>query len=643
MIEKMKFISITGPTDDIDRLVNIYLSKYEIHLENALTEWNSSNDLMPYVEANPYKDMLANASTLVSYLPDKNISKRIDMNVDTSNAKVSEIQENIDSIQANINEIESNITKIQEKYDNISPFIDLNYDISDITKLKHIHYRFGKIPKDNLRNFEAYCKNNPSIIYVKFKDDGKDIWLLYFTTILEADKIDATCTSLHFEETFIPEESKGTPEKVCSSLLGKIDELKKELSNLKKNLTDTVLEDKDVILSAYDRIHMAYDNFDVRKMAAKTNADGTTFYIICGWMTEKEAISFESDIENDPNVICIFEEPSIHHNQKPPTKLKNPSIFKPFEMYIRMYGLPAYNEFDPTIFVAITYSFIFGIMFGDVGQGLCLVVGGFLLYKLKKMDLAAIISCAGIFSTIFGFMFGSVFGFEDLIEPIWLRPAVKITSLPMVGSLNTIFIFAIVFGMLLILLAMIFNIINHIMNKDAAGSIFDANGVAGFVFYGAAVTTIILFMTGHSVPGAIVLVVMFVIPLILIAIKEPMTHYLMKKEELIEGSIGMFLTQTFFELFEVLLSYFSNTLSFVRVGAFAVSHAAMMEVVMMLAGAENGSPNILVVILGNLFVMGMEGLIVGIQVLRLEFYEMFSRFYSGTGKEFKPFRQKINN
>ena len=103
----------------------------------------------------------------------------------------------------------------------------------------------------------------------------------------------------------------------------------------------------------------------------------------------------------------------------------------------------------------------------------------------------------------------------------------------------------------------------------------------------------------------------------------------------------MFVVQAFFELFEVCLSYFSNTLSFVRIGAFAVSHAAMMQVVMMLAGAENGgSPNLIVVIIGNLIVMGMEGLIVGIQVLRLQYYEFFSRFYKGDGREFVPYMKQ---
>ena len=103
----------------------------------------------------------------------------------------------------------------------------------------------------------------------------------------------------------------------------------------------------------------------------------------------------------------------------------------------------------------------------------------------------------------------------------------------------------------------------------------------------------------------------------------------------------MYLVQTFFEMFEVLLSFFSNTLSFVRIGAFAVSHAAMMEVVLMLAGFTNGgSGNWIIIILGNAFVCAMEGLIVGIQVLRLEYYELFSRFYKGTGHAFRPYELK---
>ena len=136
---------------------------------------------------------------------------------------------------------------------------------------------------------------------------------------------------------------------------------------------------------------------------------------------------------------------------------------------------------------------------------------------------------------------------------------------------------------------------------------------------------------------------MFGIPLVIIMLKEPLARMVKKESPVIEGSKGMYFVQSFFELFEVMLSYLSNTLSFVRIGAFAVSHAAMMEVVLMLAGAEAGSPNWIVVILGNIFVTAMEGLIVGIKVLRLEYYEMFSRFYKGSGRAFQPFLKKSKN
>ena len=171
----------------------------------------------------------------------------------------------------------------------------------------------------------------------------------------------------------------------------------------------------------------------------------------------------------------------------------------------------------------------------------------------------------------------------------------------------------------IILLCMIFNIMNSLKAKDTEKVWFDTNSVAGLVFYGSAVIVIALFMTGHKLPGGIVLCIMFILPLLVMFLKEPLTNLVEKKPAAFEGGVGMFIVQGFFEMFEVLLSYFSNTLSFRAYRSYAVSHAAMMQVVLMLAGAENGSPNWVVIVLGNIFVCGLEGLIVGIQVLRLEY------------------------
>lgn len=188
------------------------------------------------------------------------------------------------------------------------------------------------------------------------------------------------------------------------------------------------------------------------------------------------------EIENDSKLFCVVEDDNNKINCKPPTKLKNPKIFKPFEMYIKMYGLPDYHELDPTIFVALTYSFIFGVMFGDVGQGLLLAIRGFALYKWKQVTLGAIIGTAGIFSTFFGFMFGSIFGFEHTIDALWLRPVEAMTLVPGLGQMNTIFVVAIVFGMFLILVTMIFHIINAVRTHDTEGIWFDQNSVCGLIF-----------------------------------------------------------------------------------------------------------------------------------------------------------------
>ena len=138
------------------------------------------------------------------------------------------------------------------------------------------------------------------------------------------------------------------------------------------------------------------------------------------------------------------------------------------------------------------------------------------------------------------------------------------------------------------------------------------------------------------------MVIFLGIPVILFLLKEPLGQLIEGKKPKTEGGVGMFFVQGFFELFETMLSFFSNTISFVRIGAFAVSHAAMMEVVLMLGGITDGvgNPNWIVIVLGNLIVCGLEGLVVGIQVLRLEYYEMFSRFYKGSGKPFVPFNKR---
>lgn len=638
MIEKMKFLSITGPKDDIDRVIDTYLSKYEIHLENALSELKTVKDLRPFIENNPYKNTYQRAGELLELLPGrtpKGILKGA--TVEEAAALVESLDTKISELTQREEKLAAERDSLQESLDRIVPFTGLNYDLSSILHFKYVKFRFGRISHEYYRKFESYVYETIDTVLYKCREDEAYVWVVYFVPESISNQIDAIYSSMHFERFFLPDEYEGTPLDAIHALEDKITGLQYDIDKIHQEMSQILDVKHDDLLAAYDRLEVFSTNFNVRKLAACTKQDVNTFYILCGWMTERDAKAFQKELSDDDKTFCIVEDDHTNIISRPPTKLLNPKLFKPFEMFIRMYGLPDYHEIDPTILIGITYSFLFGFMFGDVGQGLCLLLGGFLLYRFKKMNLAAIISCCGFFSTIFGFLFGSIFGFEDVIDSVWLRPMEQMTNLPFIGKLNTVFIVAVALGMVIIMATMVLNIINSVKNHDTEKAWFDTNGAAGLVFYAALALTVVLYMTGNTLPAAILLVLMFGLPLLVIFFKEPLTNLVEKKAKIMPDAKGMFFVQGFFEMFEVLLSYFSNTLSFVRVGAFAVSHAAMMEVVLMLAGVEAGSPNWVVVVLGNLFVCGMEGLIVGIQVLRLEYYELFSRFYHGTGREFKPY------
>ena len=637
MIVKMKFLSISGPRTDIDRVCDVYLSKYEMQLENAVTELKTTDNLLPFVEMNPYKEPLAKAEEFTSKLSVSNIPADTSLSTDAITTLIRELNHDYLELQEKKELLKKNKDELLEKLHVLEPFRPLDFDLHKVLHYRYMQLRFGRIGIDYYRKLEKYLFEDLNAIFLEGTRDENYVYGCYFVANAETSRVDSVFNSLHFERITISDEYIGTPSVAYDSLEEDISDLDDRIAEIDKSIQDLLNNQASQLLGARKRLEELSNNFDVRKMAARVDDNKEDYYILCGWMGVDDVEAFLRESEGDDKVFIVVEEDREKFFGDPPTKLKNPRFFKPFEMFIRMYGLPSSNEMDPTVFVALTYTFIFGAMFGDVGQGLCLFVIGGLLYKLKNINLAGIISVAGLFSAFFGFTFGSVFGFEDMIQARWLRPMEAMTSLPFIGQLNTVFIVAIAFGMGLNILSMIFHILNAIRAKDTENIWFSNNGIAGLVFYGFIVFTIILYMTGHQVPGNILMAVFLGIPILVFIFKEPLTNLAERNHKKLETSKGMFLVQGFFELFETLLSYFSNTLSFVRIGAFAVSHAAIMEVVLMLSGAQEGSPNWIVVVIGNLVVCGLEGLIVGIQVLRLEYYEMFSRFYKGSGREFKPF------
>lgn len=648
MVEQMKFLSITGPKDDIDRVIENYIMKYDIQLENALVELKNVKGLQTFTETTPYKDSFATASELKKQYGDLDISTSEYMDIKEAAGLVERMAREIRKQKQAIDKLDKKIEIAEDRLTQIEQFIGINYDLSSILHFNFIKYRFGRFTKDYYKKFMEYIHDDIDSIFYTCREVGDYVWGVYFVPVTLSDRIDSIYSSMHFERFFLSDDYEGTPQDASDFLRDDIEKFTLARNRIKRYIRDVLDKNKADFIRAFSTLKRYIENFDIRKMAALTKHDSKNphvlFYILCGWMSAKDANALRSLIEKDKDTFCFVEEKHSNLFSIAPTKLNNFVLFKPFELFIEMYGLPSHNEIDPTPIVSVFYALLFGFMFGDLGQGAVLCILGLIISKWKKSRLASIVSVCGISSMIFGCLFGSLFGFEDIIPALWLRPGKAMSDIPLVGSLNTVFIVAIGIGCAVILFSMVLNIINRVKSNEYGEALFDTNGVAGIVFYASAVSVVLLFLTKQIVLAFGILIIMFVIPLLLIFFKEPLTHLIEKKAKIFPDEKGMFFVQGFFELFEVLLSYFSNTLSFVRVGAFAISHAAMMEVVLLLSGAtgDSSSINWIGIILGNIFVCTMEGLIVGIQVLRLEYYELFSRFYKGLGRAFMPYNKKHN-
>ena len=617
---KMEAVTIAGKISDFDTIVSMYVAGREIHLENALSVLENGEKLLPFSEDSRY-------DTLFKMTKDIFESAKIDPSPDIGESDMSndEMFEFLNGLKQQLAGIEAtksgNAAKIAENEKIIHNFDTLeNVDV-DLTKLLHfrfIDYHFGRMPKSSYMTLKTFLSDLEAI-FIKTSEEREDVWGFYFSPKKEAYRIDAIFDSLYFDEFEIPDAAIGTPKATQEYLKNQNTMLLSETARAEKEAAQIISQNKDLLLKIYNRLKRQR-MFEKIKTKAAHSSD---FFYLVGWMPKKDAKELEKHAQYDDRLIFFVEDAdSLSRTAKPPTKLKNPKIFKPYEMFVKMYGLPRYGEIDPTPILAISYFLLYGTMFGDVGQSALFAILGFLVYKKTKMQLAAIISSVGVSGTIFGFIYGSVFGNEDILASVRLIEPIDQIMFMLIG--------AVALGVVIILICMVLNMINAAREKNWGNLFFGQNGVAGLIFYVSMILLLLNIVLGLGM-SSVFLAVLMAVTFVIMFLQEPLSELLEGKKDWMKKD-GMFYVESFFEMFDVLLSFVTNTISFLRVGAFAIIHVGMMLAVTMLAG--DGAAGIIVKIIGNIIVMGLEGLIVGIQVLRLEYYEMFSRYFKGDGKEF---------
>ncbi|MCK5812253.1 MAG: V-type ATP synthase subunit I [Clostridiales bacterium] len=626
---KMKLMNIAGPISRFEEVILSHVINNDVHLEDAQMVLESINGLFPYMEENQYEQ--------ITYDFERE-NKRFNCKIkQLSKSKISEILKNDNRKEelvqyiGNISKKTSDHEQAMKNYKNLineksqvlnqmMPIMDLDINIEELFNLDYIKFRFGKMSTDNYRKLKRYIRElNVLLITNQISEDV--VWLSYFMPAIISEKIDSIFASLFFERVRLTEGISGKPLEAKNTLQQEISKLEQLMKDERESFDKFIIDEKERFAKNYIKVIYLHKANEIKTYAAHTLE---SFYIV-GWVPERKANEIKRALARDHELMYIEEDADDAKYTTPPTKLKNTRFATPYEMLITMYGLPAYNTIDPTSFVAITYTIMFGIMFGDVGQGAIFLLAGLFLALVKKKAVGLIAVNIGVMSIIFGFLYGSIFGNEEILTPIWASP---------LHEINTMLYLSVGLGVFLIIVAMIMNIINRIKTKDYGQLWFSKNGIAGFLVYiGAIIVVLNFIISGNLGASLFMIIIFFVLPMIAIFFEKQLSRLISNNKE--EHKEKSSFVEAFFELFEAILGFLSNTISFVRIGAFALNHAGLSLAVWTLYNmTASAGGKVIVLILGNLLIIGLEGLIVGIQCLRLQYYEMFSRFFSGNGREF---------
>lgn len=547
--------------------------------------------------------------------------------------------------------------KVKDAYQEALAFANLKASYGELEHLSFLSLKIGKIDPTVFEELKFACGERAVIVPL-----GEDK-----TRILAASSkkgrfaLDTELKRFGFVPLEIPKDFMGIPDDVLESLKVQVCEIEKVVENIKKEKEEYKTSHKQEIIRLLGNFSIGKQIHDIKEKLEATQL----VYRITGWIPAVDSDLVMKDLDEltegrvairayDPKEV-----PSVtDENEKVPVKLKHGKFVTSFERMIFSYGSPVYGTIDPTPFVAFFFTLLFGIMFGDLGQGLVFVIVGILLTKhwipfFKSWHkFGPIFIAIGCSSSIMGLLTGEFFCNEHILEPVGkfltglfvgkenaFAPILHMMpSADTVGQMFMFFLFTIGVGFVINSVGLIINIINNFIMKNYGKAIFGKTGICGTVFFWYVVSMVIrIFAFGSSI--AIYDWIVIGITLLGVFFAEPLERLVEGHKPVFENGLFSAIIQGIVELLEVVSSYLSNSVSFLRVGAFALAHAVLSYIIYTMS---NLIPivigQIAVLIIGNAIVIVLEGMIVAIQVIRLQYYEFFSKFFTETGKEFVPFK-----
>jgi len=564
---------------------------------------------------------------------------------DYSRADFDRIEKELSALEARVEELLSTKKELEAKISRLESLLDETRPLSSVGvenisgPYSFIDIRYGEVTPENY-DLLVEALRPMAAVAVKLSYEHGNVRVLVVGLKSDRLKLKRILREVAFKEIEVSRDLGKEGETAVEELEAKVRELKDEIYDVETELSAIAKENSSRILEYHRVLQMNALLTKVKQYLKRTNKT----FVFSGWIPADKRKEVESEILKAARGRAIVEvltpEEIVGVKEgrvKVPVLLKHPGFFRPFEMLVASYGLPEYTFIDPTIFVAISFLVMFGMMFGDVGHGAVLaLLGWFIGHRMKKISesvklVGKLYMYCGVSSIVFGFLFGSIFGLEELIPHVWMKPMV-----------NVLYFFkvAVYFGIVMISLGIVFNALNALRARNFKALLFDHAGVVSAIIYWGGIGVVSRFLSNRPIPVKLI-VYSIIIPIIILFLKEPLLALFSRRKPDFTDGIGTYIMEGIIEVMEVVTGYLANTVSFIRVAAFSLAHVGLFLAVFSLAdmvGGRSGGAvlSTLILVLGNVLIIALEGLVVTIQAIRLEYYEFFGKFFSGGGVAYKP-------
>ena len=650
---KMRLVELMVLKQDIDEVIEFLGKKGNFQFQQQLELDHSAE--------NPDEKVFSQLKNVRSFLNLPDISTE-DLQAATRPSEYDRVLcqkflYTVDILQKKEHEADDELKRSRDAYNEALSFSNLKIPYSELEHLTFLSLRIGKI--DPATYDELVGAVGARAVIVPLGADKSRI--LAATSKKGRFSLDTELKKHGFVNMEIPSDFKGVPDDVLASLKNQVKECEQAFNHIEDEKHNVAKTHADLLKKFLCQFSIASQIRLLENSLESTDL----VYRLTGWIPESDCHSMMTDLDKLSEgriAIRLFEPdevPSVKAGaEKVPVKLHHGKIISSFERMIFSYGSPAYGTIDPTPFVALFFTLLFGIMFGDAGQGFVFLLLGILMSaKIVKVGnwnkFAPIFMAIGCSSMIMGILTGEFFATQGIMKPVSMfitglfgEPHYPILEMKFWESTNAIGIIFGIFGFTMAVgfcinsIGLIINIINKISCRKYGSAIFGKTGLAGALWFWYVVVFALRIAFLHHSPDAFDW--WFIgITLFFAAFGEPFERLLDGERPVIEGGLGGVIIGGAVELIEVISSYLSNSISFVRVGAFALAHAVLGFIIeKMCRIAPAGVAQLLILIVGNGIVVVLEGMIVAIQVIRLQYYEFFSKFFNETGKEFVPFAFK---